>query len=78
MFSRKKERTFSHGQATHSFMGTPAFALPSLQLLHEQQYPIIGVVSQPDRPQGRGLKEVAPPVKILAQNSACRSFSPKK
>jgi len=49
------------------FMGTPAFALSSLQMLHAQKYPIIGVVSQPDRPQGRGLKEVAPPVKILAQ-----------
>ena len=60
------------------FMGTPAFALPSLQLLHEQQYPIIGVVSQPDRPQGRGLKEVAPPVKILAQKFGLPIFQPEK
>ena len=60
------------------FMGTPAFALPSLQLLHEQQYPIIGVVSQPDRPQGRGLKEVAPPVKILAQEFGLPVFQPEK
>jgi methionyl-tRNA formyltransferase len=60
------------------FMGTPAFALPSLQLLHEQQYPIIGVVSQPDRPQGRGLKEVAPPVKIMAQKLGLPVFQPEK
>ena len=60
------------------FMGTPAFALPSLQLLHEQQYPIIGVVSQPDRPQGRGLKEIAPPVKILAQKFGLPIFQPEK
>ena len=60
------------------FMGTPAFALPSLQILHEQQYPIIGVVSQPDRPQGRGLKEVAPPVKILAQKFGLPIFQPEK
>ena len=60
------------------FMGTPAFALPSLQILHEQKYPIIGVVSQPDRPQGRGLKEVAPPVKILALELGLPVFQPEK
>jgi len=60
------------------FMGTPAFALPSLKILHEQKYPIIGVVSQPDRPQGRGLKEIAPPVKILAQEIGLPVFQPKK
>jgi len=60
------------------FMGTPAFALPSLQILHEQKYPIIGVVSQPDRPHGRGLKEVAPPVKILAQELGLPVFQPEK
>ena len=60
------------------FMGTPAFALPSLQILHEKQYPIIGVVSQPDRPQGRGLKEVAPPVKVLAQKIGLPVFQPEK
>jgi methionyl-tRNA formyltransferase len=60
------------------FMGTPAFALPSLQILHEQKYPIIGVVSQPDRPHGRGLKEVAPPVKILAQQLGLPVFQPEK
>jgi methionyl-tRNA formyltransferase len=60
------------------FMGTPAFALPSLQLLHEQKYPIIGVVSQPDRPKGRGLKEIAPPVKIMAQELGLPVFQPEK
>ncbi len=60
------------------FMGTPAFALPSLQILHDKQYPIIGVVSQPDRPQGRGLKEVAPPVKVLAQKFGLPVYQPEK
>ena len=60
------------------FMGTPAFALPALRLLHEQKYPVIGVVSQPDRPQGRGLKEVAPPVKILAQEFGLPVYQPQK
>lgn len=60
------------------FMGTPAFALPALRLLHEQNYPIVGVVSQPDRPKGRGLKEVATPVKILAQEFGLPVFQPEK
>ena len=60
------------------FMGTPAFALPSLQILHDKQYPIIGVVSQPDRPQGRGVKEVAPPVKVLAQKFGLPVYQPDK
>ena len=60
------------------FMGTPAFALPALRLLQQQQYPIIGVVTQPDRPKGRGLKEVAPPVKILAQEFGLSVYQPLK
>jgi methionyl-tRNA formyltransferase len=60
------------------FMGTPAFALPALRLLHEQNYPIIGVVSQPDRPSGRGLKEIAPPVKILAQDFGLPVYQPDR
>ena len=60
------------------FMGTPAFALPALRLLHEQNYPIVGVVSQPDRPKGRRLKEVAPPVKTLAQEFGLSVYQPEK
>ena len=60
------------------FMGTPAFALPALRILHEQNYPIIGVVTQPDRPKGRGLKEVAPPVKIMAQEFGLPVLQPVK
>jgi len=59
-------------------MGTPAFSLPALRLLHEQSYPIIGVVTQPDRPKGRGLKQVAPPVKILAQEFGLPVYQPPK
>ena len=60
------------------FMGTPAFALPALRALHQHQYPIIGVVTQPDRPKGRGLKEVSPPVKILAQEFGLPVYQPLK
>ncbi len=60
------------------FMGTPAFALPALRLLRDEKYPIIGVVTQPDRPKGRGLKEVAPPVKLLAQKFGLPVYQPQK
>ena len=48
------------------FMGTPEFAVPSLNLLIENGLNIIAVVTQPDRPKGRGRKHEAPPVKIAA------------
>jgi methionyl-tRNA formyltransferase len=47
------------------FMGTPAFAVPSLHTLHRTQT-VLGVVTQPDRPAGRGRKLVASPVKAAA------------
>ena len=36
------------------FMGTPAFAVPSLKALIREEYNIAGVFTQPDRPKGRG------------------------
>ncbi len=49
------------------FMGTPAFALPSLRMLCREGYPVAGVITQPDRPAGRGHKLISPPVKIEAE-----------
>ena len=48
------------------FMGTPDFAVPSLEKLH-QVYEVVAVVTQPDRPKGRGRKMVSPPVKQVAE-----------
>ncbi len=48
------------------FLGTPEFAVPALALLVERNYPLVGVVTQPDRPQGRGKILQPPPVKVLA------------
>ncbi|MFN3741714.1 MAG: methionyl-tRNA formyltransferase [Anaerolineales bacterium] len=48
------------------FMGSPQFALPALRALAEN-YRVVGVVTQPDRPAGRGQQVTPPPVKILAQ-----------
>jgi methionyl-tRNA formyltransferase len=47
------------------FMGSPEFALPILRTLAEQ-YIVVGVVTQPDRPAGRGRVLTPPPIKILA------------
>jgi len=48
------------------FMGTPEFALPSLKALYEARQEIILVITQPDRPKGRGLRVSPSPVKELA------------
>ena len=48
------------------FMGSPDFALPTLQALHGH-FQVVGVVTQPDRPAGRGRKLRPPDVKVLAQ-----------
>jgi methionyl-tRNA formyltransferase len=48
------------------FMGTPAFAVPSLQMLVQEGYEVVAVVTQPDRPQGRKKTLVPTPVKEAA------------
>lgn len=48
------------------FMGTPAFAVPSLEALVAERYEIAAVITQPDRPAGRGRRLVAPAVKQAA------------
>ena len=49
------------------FMGTPDFSVPTLKALHESGHRLRLVVTQPDRPKGRGRKVVAPPVKTVAE-----------
>ena len=48
------------------FMGSPDFALPTLEAL-EKAFEVVGVVTQPDRPSGRGQKMTPPDVRILAE-----------
>ena len=47
-------------------MGTPAFAVPTLGALHENGHEVVAVVTNPDRPKGRGKKVVPSPVKTAA------------
>jgi methionyl-tRNA formyltransferase len=58
-----------------AFLGTPDFAVPSLAKLAEN-FTIAGVVSQPDRPSGRGRKLLSPPIKIAAQEIGLDVFQP--
>ncbi len=48
------------------FFGTPAFAVPTLTALLDSPHDVVGVVTQPDRPKGRGQKTTASPVKAAA------------
>ena len=60
------------------FMGTPDFAVPTLQMLIDEGYNIKAVVTQPDRPKGRGKKLAAPPVKQLAQKHGIPVLQPER
>src|SRR5512147_1011647 len=59
------------------FMGSPDFALPTLQTLSEH-YEVVGVVTQPDRASGRGRELKPPPVKLLAQELKIPVIQPEK
>jgi methionyl-tRNA formyltransferase len=61
------------------FCGTPEFALPSLsQLLSQSDFKIEGVVTQPDRPRGRGHATSASPVKEVAVSARVPVYQPEK
>lgn len=60
------------------FMGTPEFAVPCLEMLIQEQYDIIAVVTQPDRPKGRGQKLLASPVKEFAIKHGLQVLQPEK
>ncbi|MBV9582369.1 MAG: methionyl-tRNA formyltransferase [Chloroflexi bacterium] len=54
------------------FFGSPAFALPSVEALHAAGHDIALVVTQPDRPAGRGQKPTPPPVAVYAREKELR------
>ena len=60
------------------FMGTPEFAIPTLQGLIESGVNLVGVFTQPDRPKGRGKKLTPSPVKELAVKEGIPVFQPMK
>lgn len=60
------------------FMGTPDFAVPILQQLIEDEFNVVLVVTQPDRPKGRKRQLTPPPVKEEAAKHAIPVFQPEK
>ena len=59
------------------FAGTPEFAVPALAALIEAGHQIVMVLTQPDRPAGRGMKLKASPVKVLAEQQHLSVFQPE-
>ncbi|QSZ26673.1 methionyl-tRNA formyltransferase [Aceticella autotrophica] len=60
------------------FMGTPEFAVPSLKKILEAGYDVLAVVTQPDKPKGRGKKIIFPPVKQFALENNIKVLQPDK
>ena len=60
------------------FMGTPDFAEESLKSLVEANYDVIGVVTNPDKPKGRGMKLIPSPVKEYALEKDLEIYQPEK
>ncbi|MCF2442828.1 methionyl-tRNA formyltransferase [Dyadobacter sp. CY345] len=60
------------------FMGTPEFAVPSLRSLVESNSNVIAVITVPDKPAGRGQKQMSSPVKIYAEEQGIPVLQPEK
>ena len=60
------------------FFGTPQFAVPSLTHLIQSSHEVVGVVTQPDRPRGRGQKVTDSPVKSTALRHGLKMFQPAR
>jgi len=59
------------------FMGTPAYAVPTLRALLNSEHEVLAVVAQPDRRAGRGRKLISPPTVTLAQEHGVRTMQPR-
>ena len=60
------------------FLGTPAFAVPTLERLASAGHRVLAVVTQPDRPRGRGGKPASPPVKEAALRLGLPVYQPER
>ena len=60
------------------FMGTPDFAMESLKAIYEAGHDIVGVVTNPDRAKGRGMKLTESPVKEYAKSKNLEIYQPEK
>lgn len=60
------------------FMGTPDFARESLEAVYNAGHEILAVVTNPDKPKGRGMKMIPPPVKEFANEKGLKIYQPEK
>lgn len=60
------------------FWGTPDFGVPSLRALQEEGHAVVGVVTQPDRPSGRGRVTSSGPIKAVAEDEGIPVLQPEK
>lgn len=60
------------------FMGTPEFAVPSLEALLKSGDQVVGIVTQPDRPKGRGQSLTSSPIKLIAEREQLPLLQPTK
>jgi methionyl-tRNA formyltransferase len=72
-----RETSNAAGRPRAIFFGTPEFAVPCLDAVCELA-DVVLVVTQPDRPSGRGMKLAAPPVKLLARERGIEVMQPRK
>lgn len=75
--SRARIKDMRKSQKRVVFMGSPDFAVPALKRMAEK-FAVVGVVTQPDRPAGRGRTLMAPPVKVMAQELGLPLLQPEK
>jgi methionyl-tRNA formyltransferase len=61
-----------------AFLGTPAFAVPTLERMVEAGHEVVAVLTQPDRPRGRGQQSAAPPVKQAAARLGLPVYQPER
>lgn len=60
------------------FMGTPEFAVPSLESLLKSDDQVVGIITQPDRPKGRGQSLTSSPIKLIAERERLPLLQPTK
>src|SRR5687767_13623806 len=60
------------------YFGTPDFAVPGLQALIDSDHDVVGLVSQPDRPKGRGHKLQPTPTKLVAEAAGVPVLQPPR
>lgn len=58
--------------------GTPEFAVPTLRALLDSRHPVVALVSQPDRPKGRGQRQQPTPTKQMVESSRVQVLQPSK